>query len=219
MSRFIGEIILFSGKIIPEGFMPCDGRMLEVSKYQALYSIILNAYGGDSKSFALPDLRSRAPIGLNIAARADGRSASHLGAFGGTEVAITTTTLKVENLPVHDHPLTGRVSANVNVSSENGTASIADGAYLARIPDPSDAFNNPQLNAYLPATNSSVVSTIGNLAGVSASHNLKIGYTGGAEPIEVKIPRDPYLTIRYLIAVGGGGDAEYPAQDSDLSDV
>ncbi|MEM7010912.1 MAG: tail fiber protein [Verrucomicrobiota bacterium] len=40
------------------GWLPCDGRVLDVMKYEALTSLIKNRYGGDGKStIRLPDLR------------------------------------------------------------------------------------------------------------------------------------------------------------------
>jgi hypothetical protein len=40
-------------------WLPCDGRMLPVSDNLPLYQAIGNTYGGDDKSFALPDYRGR----------------------------------------------------------------------------------------------------------------------------------------------------------------
>lgn len=38
------------------------------------------------------------------------------------------------------------------------------------------------------------------------------------QPVQVKGTRDPYLTIRYLICVGGP-EAEYPTHDEDARDT
>jgi len=69
----IGEIVLFAGNFLPRGWMLCDGRILSVSQYTALFSLLGTAYGGNGtttfalpnlKAFALPDLK--APVeGLN----------------------------------------------------------------------------------------------------------------------------------------------------------
>lgn len=56
----IGTIQAFAFNRIPEGWMLCDGRILNVNKYQELYRTIGNAFGGDGKTqFAIPDLRGR----------------------------------------------------------------------------------------------------------------------------------------------------------------
>lgn len=60
----IGEIILVAGDF---GMgTPAEGQLLNISEFQALYSVLGTTYGGDGQStFALPDLRPVAPNGLN----------------------------------------------------------------------------------------------------------------------------------------------------------
>jgi microcystin-dependent protein len=58
MDELIGAIKLFGGNFAPQGFMECNGQLLPINQYQALYSILNNQYGGDFQSltFALPKL-------------------------------------------------------------------------------------------------------------------------------------------------------------------
>lgn len=65
MEPFIGQIILFAGNFAPKGWALCDGRLLPIATYSALFSILGATYGGDGiQTFGLPDLRGRAPIGF-----------------------------------------------------------------------------------------------------------------------------------------------------------
>jgi len=51
----IGHILLFAGNFAPEGWLPCDGRLLQIRDNPELYSIIGSTYGGDDRTtFALP---------------------------------------------------------------------------------------------------------------------------------------------------------------------
>lgn len=51
---------------VPFNAVPADGRLLTADQtHAALYSIVLNQYGGEPPAFALPDLRGRAVIGSN----------------------------------------------------------------------------------------------------------------------------------------------------------
>lgn len=59
---YIGEIRLLPYMFTPRNMLPCDGRSIPVSQYQALYSLIGNQFGGNQVSFNLPDLRGAAPI-------------------------------------------------------------------------------------------------------------------------------------------------------------
>jgi microcystin-dependent protein len=54
---YIGEISLFAGNYEPRDYAFCDGRLLPIAEYTALYSILGTTYGGDGRSnFALPNL-------------------------------------------------------------------------------------------------------------------------------------------------------------------
>lgn len=58
----IGEIRMFAGSFEPRGWALCDGRLLSISRHSALFSVLGTTYGGDGMTtFALPDLRERAP--------------------------------------------------------------------------------------------------------------------------------------------------------------
>ncbi len=63
MEPFISEIRLFPYADPPDGWLPCDGRILEIRDHQALFSLIETTYGGDGRTnFALPDLRGLIPV-------------------------------------------------------------------------------------------------------------------------------------------------------------
>ena len=65
MEPFIGTIMAFAFDHEPQGWMKCDGRLLPIEKYQALFALISTTYGGDGvKTFALPDLRGRTTVGM-----------------------------------------------------------------------------------------------------------------------------------------------------------
>ena len=64
MEPFVGQITLFPFSFAPTGWALCEGQILPISQYTALFSLIGTYYGGNGISnFALPDLRGRAPIG------------------------------------------------------------------------------------------------------------------------------------------------------------
>lgn len=53
----IGTIVLFAGSYAPYGWAFCDGKVLSISQYTALFSILGTQYGGDGRTnFALPNL-------------------------------------------------------------------------------------------------------------------------------------------------------------------
>ena len=97
MEGVISEIRLWAANFAPQNWMFCHGQVLPIAQYTALFSLLGTTYGGNgTTNFALPDLRSRVPMG---AGQAPGLSETHLGETKGTE----QTTLLLSNLPMHSH--------------------------------------------------------------------------------------------------------------------
>lgn len=94
MDFYLGQISYFAYTRPFRGWLPCDGRLLSITQYQALYSLLGNAYGGDGRAtFALPDLRGRVLVGVNNPPQPDRIPAAHAGASGGgTHVNIPAST-------------------------------------------------------------------------------------------------------------------------------
>lgn len=57
MDAYIGQIQLFAFGFAPLGWSLCSGQTLQIMANQALFSLIGNKFGGDSKTtFCLPNL-------------------------------------------------------------------------------------------------------------------------------------------------------------------
>jgi microcystin-dependent protein len=94
---FIGTIMMFAGNFAPRNWLPCEGQLLPISQYTALFSILGTTYGGNgTTTFALPDLRGRVPLHQG---QGPGLSPYVLGQQGGTE----TVTLLYNQMPLHTH--------------------------------------------------------------------------------------------------------------------
>jgi len=102
---FLAEIRMVSFNFAPKGWAMCNGQVLPINQNQALFSILGTTYGGDGRTtFALPDLRGRAPIHL---------SAQHpLGQSAGQE----TVPLTANQVAPHSHTL----FASAGAASSNG---------------------------------------------------------------------------------------------------
>ncbi|NNC51867.1 MAG: tail fiber protein [Erythrobacter sp.] len=71
--RYLAEVILVGQNFCPRGTMPADGKLLAISQYTALFSLLGTTYGGDGRStFGLPDLRSDAPAGMRYCVVTEG---------------------------------------------------------------------------------------------------------------------------------------------------
>lgn len=110
---FVGRLEWAVVKVAPRGYAFCDGQILQVKDYPALFGVIGNTFGGDGETtFALPDFRGRVPVhagqGLNL-------SDYTLGDKGGLE-AVTLTTAQ---MPDHSHDINA-VSALGNSKEPSG---------------------------------------------------------------------------------------------------
>lgn len=106
---YIGQIMAFGGNFAPQGWALCDGSLLPISQYDALFSLIGTTYGGDGQTtFAVPDLRSRAALHQG---QGPGLSSYSLGQSGGAEAV----TLTENQLSPHSHPAMGHSGAGDNV--------------------------------------------------------------------------------------------------------
>lgn len=57
MDAFIGTVTLFAGNFPPRGWFICNGQILQIRQYNALFAILGNKFGGDGRTtFALPNL-------------------------------------------------------------------------------------------------------------------------------------------------------------------
>ena len=89
----------FAGEFEPDGWMTCDGRLLQIRDYLSLYALLGSAYGGDGlTTFGIPDLRGRVPMGSGAG---PGLTNRNVGERPGAEAVI----LDVTQLPAHSHEL------------------------------------------------------------------------------------------------------------------
>lgn len=123
--QLLGEIRIFGGSYAPQGFVFCDGDLLDIATNPGLFALLGTTYGGDGiTTFAVPDMRGRAPIHKS--------SDFLIGETGGTE-AVTLTT---QHVPAHGHPLTA-ASNLASVASPQDTL-LAESSqinmYVADVP-------------------------------------------------------------------------------------
>lgn len=125
---YIGQIQPFAINFAPRGWAQCNGQILSISQYAALFSLLGTAYGGNgTTNFSLPDLRGRVPIHMGT----NGSSAYVLGQIGGQ----TSVTLMQTDIPAHTHTFMG---ANVDGASFDP----APGSALAKSAVPSGTAPN-----------------------------------------------------------------------------
>jgi microcystin-dependent protein len=178
MSEFyIGQVVLFAGNFAPVGWVLCDGTLLQISQYDALYSILGTTYGGDGQStFGVPDLRGAVPVSAG-----QGRSRSNyvLGQTAGSE----SVTLTSSQMPGHTHAVVP--SAAVNVSSQAGDQTSPGNNFFAKT-------TIALYNATGGAGNT--------LNAAVATYTTSLQPAGGSQPLPTM---SPYLVMNYCMCTEG----------------
>lgn len=200
----IGTIIIYTGNIIPNNWLKCDGSQLLVNDYFSLYTIIGNIYGGDNYLFNLPNLDGKTIIGVG--------NKYFLGNTGGEEVHVLT----IDELPIHNISGKTNISGNHNHNELTGTngdhyhktnSEIENYGLIHKSNGNNNTVNNLSLTNgidFPDLLTKPLKLEINN----SGNHNHSISYDGNhehtfiSEPIGMNMSHNimqPYIVMNYLI--------------------
>lgn len=150
---FLGEIKLFPFAYAPQGWALCNGAILPIQSYNALYSLLGARFGGDGKTtFALPNFNGR------VAVQAPNLTS---GGTGGAEAVVLTPA----TIPPHLHVLNG-----VNAPA---TAVNATGMMLAVAGESTAYPGTRPIYGTGPATAQLAADTVDNAGGGAAHPNMQ----------------------------------------------
>jgi microcystin-dependent protein len=172
---YLANVTIFAGNFAPRGWMFCQGQLLAIAEYDALYALLGTTYGGDGQTtFGLPDLRSR--IAVNPG-QGPGLSPIILGQTGGTE----NVTLTSAQMPQHTHAL---------VSLTGGVPQAAT-TQNANAPSPTAVPGQTSFSLYGSPDGADMGPFITNTSAPIA---------GASNPVSII---QPYMAMNYVIAVEG----------------
>ena len=191
----LGQIMAFVGSYNPNGWAYCNGDLLEIQEFSALYSVCGTLYGGDGRSsFGLPDLRGRSPVGMGSG---PGRVTRVIAQVGGIE----RVTLVTDQMPSHNHDSVTEIDGEVTATAHcyTGTANMQfspTNSVMAQqgyaVSDDAKVYSRSAPNATMA---SSSITTQNSLEAATS-----IGDTGGSESHE-NMP--PWLCLNYIVALEG----------------
>lgn len=226
MDPMLGMIFMVPWSWAPYNYQLCQGQVVNIQQYEALYSLTGTVFGGNgSTTFALPNLMGRAPIGTGQLSPNN----YTLGATGGT----FATTLGLGNLPMHNHPATfvpTVAQQTISIPATTGNLSATTTSSLTA--RQASGANTPQnsfllgsggtaggaANIYVDPTTTGTNVTLGGLsvstslsgtAGSGAATATINAVTGGAVAIGTAGSNapfsnmQPYLALSFVIAMNG----------------
>ena len=179
---FLSQIALFSFGFPPKGWASCSGQLLPINQNQALFSLLGTTYGGNGQTtFALPDLRGRAPLGFDPLSGQE-----YLGGVGGSE----TITLTASEIPQHTH-VVDATGLTATARCKNGTGNQWNPVGTVPAIEASGATSTYRSGAPTADMGSGAASLAGPIV---------IGQTGASQPHN---NQQPYLVLSYCIALQG----------------
>ena len=140
---YVGEIRCFGFTFAPRMYMFCNGQLLAIRQYTALFSILGTTYGGDGHTtFALPNLQGRIPMHW-------GTSSDGTITVIGEEAGAPSVTLTQIEMPTHNHsisaaPPQGGVANLSATPSSNAYLSGARGTFIYATGAPANAMFSPR---------------------------------------------------------------------------
>lgn len=115
MEGTLAEIRMFAGNFAPRGWQLCQGQLLSIAQWTAVFALVGTTYGGNGQTtFGIPDFRGRSALGTG---QGPGQPSIDLGEMAG----VPSTTLIQTNLPQHTHLVTGTVNQRGSTDGALGT--------------------------------------------------------------------------------------------------
>lgn len=97
MNPYIGEVRLFAGSFAPRGWALCQGQIVSIQQFTALFAILGTYYGGNGTvTFGLPNLMATAALGQGNGRGLTPRSLGETGGVQGVQLIGT-------EIPSHTH--------------------------------------------------------------------------------------------------------------------
>jgi len=178
---FIGEIRMFAGTFAPRGWAFCQGQQLAISSNSALFSLLGTTYGGNgTTTFALPDMRSRVPVGT-------GQGGGLSNIIQGEMAGVENVTLAVSQLPVHAPTVSATVAVPAITAGSSPVAAPAANLNLTAV-----AAAGRAGTLYSPDTPDTTLKPF--------AAQVTVGTVGGGLPVPV---RQPYIGTNFIIALEG----------------
>ncbi len=201
----IGQVYMTAANFCRSGSFELDGSLLPIERFQTIYSVLQGQFGGDMReTVALPDMRGRSPVGVELPRDPFADPSETLAA--GTVIGAETATLS--SLPVHDHAETAhthRAEPHTHDTQLNATSA------LQSLPSPQGnaLASNATASRYVSDAPTGAVMKEGSVllnpnpavtTGAATSAYGPTGETGQGAPVDI---RDPYVGLRFCIVLDG----------------
>jgi microcystin-dependent protein len=175
MEGTLAEIRMFAGNFAPRGWQFCNGQLLSIAQWTAVFALVGTTYGGNGQTtFGIPDFRGRIALGAQFS-QGPGLPAIQLGEMAGTN----NVTLLSINLPAHNHQVVGNVTPRASI--ELGLS------------------DSPE-NAFPAGSNDKPYSATADTTMQPIPVSLPTTISGSNSPVSIM---QPYIGMNYIFCVEG----------------
>lgn len=198
MDQILGQILAFGFNWSPAGWVQCNGQLLSIQQYTALYTLLSTTFGGDGRTtFGVPDLQGRTIVGLG---QGYNGATPFTNVTWGQKGGVEGLALSSANLPAHIHPITNgngtstTVKVTTSLQSVNNANETNDSGNGGNYLGTTDS-NMPNIYREAQAGDNSVNGMVSTISG-------NTGYNTTQAPTPISL-RNPYLGLMYCIATEG----------------
>ena len=219
---YLAEIVIFGFNFAPRGWGFCDGQLLSISSYSAVFSLLGTTFGGDGRTtFALPDLRSRV-------AMHPGNGPGLSNRRWGEKMGAETTTLTINQIPSHNHvgflwETIAEIDGNDDLMIYDSNGGNSDDSLILSIVGTNVRVHDPNLTVYAGngATQFDAHTVDVPTASITGTSGIIVNTYNGSDTINVEglnltfglriesyaaIPYDDTVNFRSASTSTGGGD-------------
>ncbi|SDD22064.1 phage tail protein [Kordiimonas lacus] len=204
--QYMGVIKALGFQFTPAEWGRCNGAIIDISQFTALFSLLGCRFGGDCRTtFNLPDLRGRIPMGW-------GQSPGLTPRVMGTMPGLYQEVLSLSKMPEHLHSFSytggsgagSGISLNMHVATNSGgkKQTPAVGDYVA---PPADNFGSIQNNMFAAPADVTTKATIGGViaAGDVQFDNTRLTIANTPQATQAVEIQQPTQAVHYSICMSG----------------
>lgn len=215
---YVGTVCYVAGSFCPSDgnqYLKADGSVFNASQYQALFSLLGSTYGGDGRTtFALPDLRGRAVIGV-------GQGPGLMNVLPGTKRGTENVVLASSQVPLPTHTHLAIFTATsgpqqVTIPAQAGSGSITATATTDIVPgstsvDPAANISNYYLTGVTSGAAGPVTqNTPGTNKSTLIGTKVTVSTSGYKPPIDAQTVNVSTVTGGTVAVGAAGQDASAP---------
>ena len=199
---YISSVELWPLDWAPEGWAICNGALLPIMQYQAVFALLGTRFGGNgTTNFAIPDMRGRVPVGMG---QQPGGTNYYLAAVGGAETVLLNPAQGP--LAVHTHPATSTDPDFTAAATGTVTPKAKTGPGALVTTPTGNYMGTSSTNLYSSTANNSMGAAdvaITVTVTKSSAGSVTVGQNQGLPASQAHENRMPYQVLNYIIALTG----------------